>query len=263
MEIGLLTFSCFTLGTTGWFIKKDNDMRELFEKIEKSRVLDMEHIPGTDGIPMNKPICMRGRIEGEQRSCVIENDKSAIVSMVLPSFDDSEEDYPHYEVEIGRNMVESAGSDGKNPCYLYNENGGLMLLDFPETGLKFHNITMREYDDVDVADLDQNFVYKGFWEKWNLFKKRKYTTKEMILRDRERYIFMGDMTPYNGQIFNPKGARHVLKLFFVTGDRKEGALKYVDNLIGYYSKRSKILFGFSLGLSSCVLGYKKLIKPNI
>lgn len=264
MEFALLGVSCCSMVVAGRCIQEDKSLRGLFEKVEKSRVLDMEHIPGIQGVPMNKPLCLRAKISGIEAQSALDKDTSAIVSMALPCFDNVENDDYHYEIEIGEAMINMVNGEGQNPCYVYNDNGEEVLLEFPKSGLKVHNVDIKDYDDVRLEDVEnQGMVYKGNWEKWNLLLRRGYSLKEVSMRNAESYIFIGDLRAYDGNLYNPRAAQHVLKLFFITGDRKESALRHVDNLIGYYSRRSKSLMVTGIGISTCVLCYKKLVKPYI
>lgn len=48
--------------------------------------MDLEHIPSVDGIPRNKPVCMRGFVRGPSRDGLFAGSTDAIVSRVIPCY---------------------------------------------------------------------------------------------------------------------------------------------------------------------------------
>lgn len=120
MENLLFIAGQFPLAFGLGYIYKEKLYRQIFEDMENSRVMDIEHIPSVDGIPRNKPVCMRAVIQGPHGPGVLPGTTDSVVSRVIPCYENSDNDDYHFEIEVGDDMVnynKSGNSDPENSSF--------------------------------------------------------------------------------------------------------------------------------------------------
>jgi hypothetical protein len=167
------------LGLT--YIFEEREYRKLYEEVESSRVMDLEHIPSVEGIPRNKPVCMRGFVQGPNRDGILPGTKDSIVSRVIPCYPGSKNNDYHFEVKVTdsllkqfhlENSAKSETNSTQSATYLFNSMGDQILLAFPEKDLVLHNVSISQFESDSLGLLPKErlgkySIQKGTWEYYN------------------------------------------------------------------------------------------------
>jgi len=228
--------------------------RDIFLKIENSRVFDMEYLSSTDDIPMRKPVALRAIVQCDIKNKLLTNPETdCVASKVTAVFTSEvvgEDEYAPGDFAFLQQ------SDFNEPVYLVNEKNERIMLSIPEEGFMVHNIDTHD-SNTNLSLLPSAKIYSYLPTKLkSLFKK--YSTRELYFEAGRGYIFMGDLTPTT-----KGGVTRSLTPYIVSGEMKESAMHHLDNLVKRHNQRSKLMLGLGLTASTLLLCYKRFIMPMI
>ena len=276
----------------------DQPLKEQMTILEKSKNFDLDYLPNLDGVPREKPICLRGYVESVSFGGNLSSSQSTQATGVSPSLLD-----PSEELVIGKVLwqppqtaktlsTKGASADpefedtsligeaeGTNyitkfgplpldrAVYLTNDKGELVLLSWKDQ-LLLHNtaIVFAPGNEQSLHSVYRPslFTNPGAWFGWNISRrllKDKGRVVELGLRKGESYNFIGSINPYNGQSPNPKGAKLMMNGSIVTGEMKEVIMRSIDNQIRAGINKSRYCLIGCFLLSNSVLFYRKIVKP--
>lgn len=268
-----------------------NPLKQRMEMLEKTKNFDLDYLPSLDGVPREKPICLRGYLESvagqrdqpaEYSSPLDPSEKLAVGKVIWqppqravqkvpakgasadPEFDDTasigEADGTNYLATLD-------GCPQDRSMYLTNDKSELILLVWRDR-LLLHNTSLvfapGNEQSLSYAYRPSLFKDHRAWLNWN-FKRRLLADKgrvvELGLKRGESYNFVGSISSYNGQHANPRGAKLMMHSSIVTGEMKEVIMRAIDNQIQHGVQRSRYCLVGCFAVSSAVLLYRKVVIP--
>jgi hypothetical protein len=279
-------------------LRSDQPLKQKMELLEKTKNFDLDYLPNLDGVPREKPICLRGYLDsfplsdkafqspdtnnGASPSKVDPSEELAVGKVIWQppqavskkpavaeaSGDPEFEDTALIGESEGTNYIADVGACPANRAmYLTNDKGELILLTWKDS-LLLHN-TALVFAPGNEQSLTQIYSPSlltdlSAWFAWNVrrrFLSDKGRVVELGLKKGESYNFIGSIYSYNGQFPNPRGAKLMMNSSIVTGEMKELIMRTIDNHIHHGINKARICLFGCFAISSAVLVYRKLIRP--
>ena len=266
----------FVLGSSlGFFLYgaktfvDDRRLRRTIEELDRSKNFDMDYLPGLDGVPREKPICLRGMFDGPQESACFDREEKIALNRISsfskpPAHLLEDQEGDNYVVSVPKRLVDKAAG-----YYLLNEKNEGILVDFsrqPET-LLHNTFTLKPPAEVKTRSQLLAFLQtqsSSFRQKLDSPQNlRGEDFFEMGLSAGQHYNFVGTVSKYDGSIPNPRNASLMMKTNIVTGEMKENLMRHIDNKIMLNTKKSRLIIGFTLAAWLGTVVYKRTVMPAI
>ena len=210
--------------------RKDQMYRRMVEELDKAKIFDMNYIASIESLPLNKPICLRSRLdvntEGntpeELAFTIIDKQRAIDADGTILKQQDA------YDTLSSRTSPNTSSS-----WYLQNDRGEELLL----------------------KQQNQVLLHKRMEQLPN--------TKQHLVKHGEEYTMIGRMKEYDGSLANARNRRHMLEVQMLTNNSKEVFMRLLDNKIMRNATRAKIYLASTALLCTGSILYRRFAQEAL